>query len=480
MATEKATEKTTTTNNSRVCALDCAPQLYKNDDESDMIECPAEKVSSTKCFLPRDFEEAFYEAVDWKKLAASHDDWMGYFVEDEINQDTVLAAKIKKAYKFGPVKGKRRFARVGFKIVENDGWKKCENMIIKITLAPGGARVQNLAHISLHPEKPVYHRDSARSRSGCGFYKREASSASSAACGVDDVEDSGPFHYKVDTLYWKQKNFCNEKNIPTVIFHVDPAKPGFFLENRINDLRSDIDKHHVIIGEDLRKPTIPPGVKGKLKKEATDVVGPLKAGATKEEAKERTSRLHKVIKEKEDAWIEEQIEIARQAAGSLAQTEEEQRDLVNEIHKEIAQKFLRFWNQCIVKGKVRQSSKLPGFNSSLKNAYRPAGPPCRAAPSWNSRKTSKQRSNLSSTRRSKSRSAPSSRRRSVPTTRRSRKRASEDARTAWSPRSRYVPSSSSATAANGVNAPAENAEGKKNRHGGGTRKIRRSVAHKHK
>ena len=476
MATEKATENTTPASNSRVCELDCAPQLYKNDDESDVIECPAEKVSSTKCFLPRDLEEAFYEAVDWKKLAASHNDWMGYFVEDEINSDPFLAAKIKKAYKFGPIRGQRRFARVGFKIVENDGWKKCENMILKITLQPKGLRVQNLGHISLHPKKPVYHRDSARSRSGCGFYKREASTASSAACGEGDVEDSGPFHYKVDTLYWKQKNFCSEKNIPTVIFHVDPAKPGFFLENRINDLRSDINRHPVVIGEDLRKPTIPPGVRGQLKKEAGQAVGPLKAGATREETQERTSRLQKVMKEKEDAWIEEQLEKARQAEGSLATTEEEQRDLVNQIHKEIAQKFLRFWNRCIVKGKVRESNDYPGFNSSLRNAYRPAGPPCKAAPTWNTRKTPKQRSNRSSTRRS-------TRGRSVPTTRRSRKRASEEARTAWSPRSRHASSSSSssssssASAVNGVNAPAE---GKENRRGGGTRKIRRSVAHKHK
>jgi hypothetical protein len=443
MATEKATEKTTSANNSRICALDCAPKLHKNDDDSDVIDCPSEKLTASKCYLPRDFEDSFYEAVDWDKLASSFNDWMGYFVEDEINRDPFLAAKIKKAYKYGPIRDKRgvtarRFGRVNFKMVDNDSWKKCKNMIIKITLQSGrGLKVQNLAHISLHPMLPFYHRDKTRSRSGCGFYLRGAPAttlrASSPACS-DASDDSGPFHYKVDTLYWRQKEFnCGDDNIPTVIFHVDPEKPGYFLENRINDLTPAIREHRydIVLKGERAPVAVPDTVAQYVKSLATQMVDP---GADKTEKKKIEKMLQSQLKSALAA-ASLASELPDNAEGSLTSTIAEQIKLLNEIHTEIARKFLRFWNRCIVKGKVRESNDYPGFNSSLKNAYRPAGPPCKAAPSWNSRKTSKRRSNVPSTRRSKSRSAP----RSGPTTRRSRQKASEKAKLAWTPRPTSVP-----------------------------------------
>jgi hypothetical protein len=438
-----ATEKAIPTNNSRVCALDCAPKLHKNDDESDVIDCSPEKLTASKCYLPRDFEDSFYEAVDWEKLASSFNDWMGYFVEDEINRDPFLAAKIKKVYKYGPIRDKRgatikRFGRIGFKMVDNDSWKKCKNMIIKITLQSGrGLKAQNLAHISLHPMMPFYHRDKTRSRSGCGFYARGSPAttlraAGSASASANTSDDSGPFHYKVDTLFWRQKEFdSGDDNIPTVIFHVNPDKPGYFLENRINDLTPAIREHRDIIVLRGERPAIqvPDTVAQYVKSLATQMVAP---GADKTEKKKIEKMLQSQVKSALAA-ASLGTELPENAEGALTSSIAEQIKLLNDIHTEIARKFLRFWNRCIVKGKVRESNEYPGFNSSLKNAYRPAGPPCRAAPTWNLRKTSKRRSNVSSTRRSKSRSAP----RSGPTTRRSRKSAIEKATLAWTPRAKY-------------------------------------------
>jgi hypothetical protein len=417
---------TAVVNNSRVCGIDCAPQLHKNEDERDVIDCPDEKLTASKCYLPRDFEDSFYDAVDWEKLASSYKSWMGYFIEDEINNDPFLAAKIKKVYKYGPIKDKRgatvrRFGRVGFKMVLNDSWTKCKNMILKITLT-SGKREQNIAHISLHPMKPFYHRDRTRKRSGCGFYGRGSPAttlrATGAECKNDDLDDSGPFHYKVDTLFWKQKEFhCGDANIPTIIFHVDREKPGYFLETKINDLTPAIREHRdsiVIKGE--RSPTvIPDAVALWVKSLATEM---LPATAEKSQKKRLETRMLSEVRSAISA-AGMGSEQAENTEGALTSTISEQAKLLNEIHTEIARKFLRFWNRCIVKGKVRESNNYPGFNSSLKNAYRPEGPPCKAAANWESRRISRRRSNLPATRRSKSTLS------SVPTTRKSRKKASE-------------------------------------------------------
>ena len=187
--------------------------------------------------------------------------WMGYFVE-ELNNNQALASLLQQAYKFGPIRdevgaGTRRFGRLGFKVLNNEHLRFCENIVIKLTLTSLKGREQFLSHISLHPKLPIYYRDTRRSRSGCGYYKRSSNGNGAPAANGSgarprsrsaEVESrTGPFHYKVDTLYWKDKPFHDsQKHIPFMEFQPDPELPGHFLEG-MGDFRDAISHNEIIL-----------------------------------------------------------------------------------------------------------------------------------------------------------------------------------------------------------------------------------------
>ena len=158
----------------------------------------------------------------------------------EILADIPLTKDIEKLYGHGPLqeKDERRrntYAEYKFKLVENDDYKQCDNLILKVMLfrgpIPKGKQSKVLFHISLHPKLPQYVRDTRRSRSGCGFYKKTPANA--AAAGADIPEDTNsPFGYAIESIDWDGPLMtAMNENRPWLPLLVDPRDPGTFRRN---------------------------------------------------------------------------------------------------------------------------------------------------------------------------------------------------------------------------------------------------------
>jgi hypothetical protein len=390
------------------CDMPCIPEFKKNTNDSVTKRCDESLLTGAQCHLFTSTQERFYNAIKWKVLTDTINTSMSYFIE-ELNTNAALASLIQKAYKFGPVRNEsgetvRRFGRLGFRVLNNENFRFCNNLIIKITLEVR-ARTQELSHISLHPKLPFYYRDTRRSRSGCGYYIKDAAAgaprgrsrsrsagrgrSSAAAAGrsrsrsrsrsksksksrsrsANQEAEIGPFHYKVDTLYWKDKPFRSEKHIPFTEFHPDPANPGHFFEET-GDFREDIARHEIIL-EKKKPKEVPVALAAKLKTQAAE--------QAKTEAKSgevSKQRKKEILKELVSAALETlpEAEAGSDDEGTLSRDMIEQIDTLNRVHKGISHMFLEFWNHKLLTGveakatRVNQVNQYPGFPAILKSA----------------------------------------------------------------------------------------------------------------
>jgi len=369
------------------CDIPCVPQFQKNTNTSVTKKCDDELLSSSQCHLETSLENRFYNAINWNVLTRNIDTWMGYFVE-ELNNNHALASLIQQAYKFGPIHDEsaasNRFGRLGFKVLNDEHLRFCNNIVVKLTLTSKGGRQQFLSHISLHPKLPIYYRDTRRSRSGCGYYQRHATLNKNAARGrtangsgsgarsrnAEVESETGPFHYKVDTLYWKDKPFhYGQKHIPFMEFQPDPAHPGHFLEG-MGDFRDAISRNEIIL-EKKKPKKLEDSVALELKSRAVETARRELGGKKANKAKEL--EVYKVLLSDALASMHEP-EANSDDEGALSRDLLEQIEALNRIHQTITHDFLKFWNEKLLVGveaqRVRANlvNQYPGFPSILKSA----------------------------------------------------------------------------------------------------------------
>lgn len=196
-------------------------------------------LTPAKCFLDRDSERAFYTAIDWSVLKENIPNYMNYFLA-QIVSDTALTKEIETLYGYGPLQEKKEgrrdnYAEFRFKLVENEDYKFCNNLILKVLLYRGDiARVKQskvLFHISLHPKLPDYVRNKLRSRSGCGYYKKPSANAAAAGAGAPEEENS-PFGYAIESIDWDGPLLTADNvNRPWLPLLADARVPGTFKRN---------------------------------------------------------------------------------------------------------------------------------------------------------------------------------------------------------------------------------------------------------
>ena len=343
--------------------MSCIPEFKKNTNLAVKKECDASLLTNTLCFVEKDVEKSFYDAIQWKTLKDNLSTYMAYFIE-ELNKDTVLPGLLQMVYKFGPVPNQqgatiRRFGRLGFTIPKNPNFTFCDNIIIKITLS-SGKRQQDLAHISLHSKLPVYYRDTRRSRSGCGYFKRTAN--------ANETEDKlGPFHYQIDTLFWKFPSFnSSSKNVPFVRYEPDPANPGFFLRPHTN-FRGNISKYPFESEQERRLPqnmieTLKEQAKETtiryLKNQGKSLKGEGEVALLKSDFSKKEKEILQILKAEA---LEKGFEDPN-TKGYTGQTVAGFIENLNLLHTRLSLKFLEFWNEKMVTGLVeRANENRPGY-----------------------------------------------------------------------------------------------------------------------
>lgn len=220
-------------------SIPCVPLFYKDEQPEIQKMCPFELLH--QCYSLRDKEKIFYKEVNWDTLTKYFQDYMNVFV-NRLSKDRDIAQLLQQVYTYGPYPpeeewGAERpanFAYLEARVVKNDDFLKCRNLMVKLVLNRGVAakpapKEQEISHISLHPSTPKYYRDRLRSRSGCGYYPRPA------ACQLEEGQnshptDSGPFHYYINTLVWGQTDIPYIPCLgPTLEFLMDESNPGRFL-----------------------------------------------------------------------------------------------------------------------------------------------------------------------------------------------------------------------------------------------------------
>ncbi len=152
----------------------------------------------------------------------------------ELTKDIALTKQVEELYGYGPLQEKTKrgkYAEYRFKLVENDDYKQCDNIILKVFLYRGpvekGKQSKPLFHISLHPKLPKYVRDRLRSRSGCGFFEKHPGEAANEA-----EEENSPFGYTIESLDWDGPVLdSTNPNSPWLPLLVDPRDPGSFRRN---------------------------------------------------------------------------------------------------------------------------------------------------------------------------------------------------------------------------------------------------------
>lgn len=214
------------------CDEQCVPVFYKNTNTSVQKRCSEELLSDTQCFRERPKEDSFYKVIHWNRFIDNLDSFQSYF-ESVLMSDLALCEDIVKQYTFGPYPpesnwGKRRpetYAVLDLNVQKNDDFQHCKNILLKLYINRGiaakGKKKQVISHISLHPRLPKYYRDTRRSRSGCGYYKK---------LPTNTATDISPFQYTIETVKWGMSEFrASDPMRPFVPLYVNPEDPGSFL-----------------------------------------------------------------------------------------------------------------------------------------------------------------------------------------------------------------------------------------------------------
>lgn len=214
------------------CTIDCVPEFRSNTNPAVVKVCEAERVTREKCFLERERDRSFYAALNWNVLANSIKAYSEIFFET-LRSDEEFLRDITTLYTYGPYvppdtkPGKRpeMFAEFNLEPVKGDDFTFCKNLVLKLSLVRGPKKgSKEIAHISLHPARPKYTRDTLRSRSGCGYYPKTTNA--NRAAGEDDVS---PFVYVIELIDWTGKPFRGSNPFrPTKSVVPNPEEPGTF------------------------------------------------------------------------------------------------------------------------------------------------------------------------------------------------------------------------------------------------------------
>jgi hypothetical protein len=212
------------------CDEECIPSYSKNTNRSVQKICAPELLSPSTCLVPRSREASFYDAIDWKVLKENLKKYTTLF-ETTLMEDEALAEDIQTLYTYGPFNRTERpklYALLTVDPVNNDDFKRCDNLILKITIdrgiyAEGKKKKQVIGHISLHPKLPKFYRDTRRSRDGCGYYKRPDPNNL-------DTDNDSPFQYVIESVKWKSIEFQFTNPLrPYLPIFADAENPGKFL-----------------------------------------------------------------------------------------------------------------------------------------------------------------------------------------------------------------------------------------------------------
>lgn len=215
------------------CDINCVPE-FQNDTTRSLVKvCAPDRVTKEKCFLERDRDKPFYTAINWTVLADTIKAYSEVFFES-LRSDEEFLRDVTTLYTYGPYippdtkPGKRPefFAEFTLEPVKGDDFTFCKNLIVKISLVRGlKTGPKQIAHISLHSQRPRYIRDTRRSRSGCGYYEKTTNANRAAT-----EKDVSPFVYVIELIDWKGKPFRAANPFrPVKPFRPNPDAPGTFL-----------------------------------------------------------------------------------------------------------------------------------------------------------------------------------------------------------------------------------------------------------
>jgi hypothetical protein len=212
------------------CDEECIPSYSKNTNRSVQKFCAPELLSASRCLVARPSEASFYDAIDWKVLKENLKAYTTVF-EKTLMENEFLAEDIQKLYTYGPfgrTEHPEKYALLTVEPVNNDDYKRCDNLILKIYIDRGiytreKKRKQVIGHISLHPKLPKFYRNTRRSRDGCGYYKRFDPNNL-------DTDNDSPFQYVIESVKWKSIEFQFTNPLrPYLPIFPDAKHPGEFL-----------------------------------------------------------------------------------------------------------------------------------------------------------------------------------------------------------------------------------------------------------
>ena len=171
--------------------IKCAPTVLDDDVK---VTCD---ISHQSCHTANEQTKLFYDRIHWPSLHQhmKNTDFMQQFLTT-LEKDSLVVSLINELYDFN-LENETNILKTS--MVESNNAIHCDDITLIVDLyktAPKGKSKQKcrLFHISLHPEKPKYSLGKRRSLSACGYYEKVA--------GENNEDNSGPLHYKIDTLQW--------------------------------------------------------------------------------------------------------------------------------------------------------------------------------------------------------------------------------------------------------------------------------------
>jgi hypothetical protein len=339
--------------------IPCVPYFYWDKDPLIYKECP--KPLLQNCYKPRLTDEFFYNRVNWQILAEHFEDYMTLFAQ-RLSNDVEIAKLLQETYTYGPYPPEREwetstrpptYADLEARVIKNDDYLRCYNLMANLVINRGvaarpGITEQIISHISFHPRKPKYYRDSLRSRSGCGYYNRPD------GCRLGEGEeshptDSGPFHYTINTVSWGEKTLpCEGPNIE-FLTDQDPSRHGTFLSVIPKTFEEDLLRIPIVFQEKKL-----PGQNGVVSQTKARIKH---AFEQQQQAMETTQALANA------EMLETEKEAIRQQAAALAFNEERIQNALKQVTKNLQQRVKE-------REKAKQIQLKANQNSAVQHAIK--------------------------------------------------------------------------------------------------------------